>query len=376
MKIRTIILVLAIMMVLFAGLCYGVSQPVQKAFDTVPGKTLNVDLKSGGAILIQGWDKRLVEVTARFRDNSASDWKIDFDKTDEGITVVSRYAGENHKRHSSPSFDIKVPSRFNLEVRTGGGSITIAGVEGEISGKTMGGELKFSRLKGTIDFKTMGGKVTLSDSDVDGKIKTMGGRVLFENVVGDVNGSSMGGSVVYKNVKPRSGKSGGKVVAISTMGGAINVSDAPYGAKVNTMGGDIHIKSAGNFIKAKTMGGDIIVDSIDGWITATTMGGRVEVVMTGDPDKGERNVTLSSMGGDISLTVPAGLAMDIDLELCFTKRSSQDYKIISDVDLQVGESGQWDSSKRKYIHGKGKTGAGTHKIKIKTVNGNIVLKEK
>ena len=73
------------------------------------------------------------------------------------------------------------------------------------------------------------------------------------------------------------------------MGGSINVSDAPHGAKVTTMGGNIQIKSAARFIQAKTMGGNIDVDEIDGWIKATTMGGNVNATMTGDPEKGERH---------------------------------------------------------------------------------------
>ena len=125
------------------------------------------------------------------------------------------------------------------------------------------------------------------------------------------------------------------------------------------------------------MGGDITIDAIDGWVSSTTMGGDVTVTMTGDPAKGKRDVNLTSMGGDITLTVPSGLSTDIDLEIEYTKKSHKDYKIISDFDIQQKHTDEWDNRKgsaRKYIYGKGKIKDGKNKIKIKTINGNIVLK--
>jgi len=350
---------------------------LEKAFDVKPGQTLDIDLKSGGSVSVTGWEKNTAAIKVHFKDGSAKDWKIDFNLDGEGLDISARSTYNQKGHFESPSFDINVPSRFNLKIRTMGGKITLDNLNGDFSGKTMGGDLKLSRLKGTIDLKTMGGAVVLEDSDIDGKVKTMGGRVLLEDVTGDVKGSSMGGNVIYKNVKPRSGESTGKVVHITTMGGAINVSDAPQGAKVSTMGGNIHIKSAGQFILAKTMGGNIDVDEIDGYIKATTMGGNVNVSMTGDPAKGDRHVTLSSMGGDITLLVPAELSMDIDLVLSYTDRSSRNYKIISDFDIQQSKTDEWETKKgspRKYIYGKGKTKDGKHKIKITTINGNIILK--
>lgn len=353
--------------------------PMEKSFDVKPGQTLDIDLKSGGSITVNGWEKNKAAVTVHFKNGGAKDWKIDFDQNSEGLEISARYTYSHKGHYKSPSFEINVPSRFNLKIRTNGGKITLDNLDGNFSGKTMGGNLELSRLKGTIDLKTMGGEVVLEDSDIDGKVKTMGGRVLLEDVVGDVKGTSMGGNVIYKNVKSRSGKSTGKVVQITTMGGAINVSDAPHGAKVTTMGGNIQIKSAAKFIQAKTMGGNIDVDEIDGWIKATTMGGNVNVTMTGDPEKGERHVTLSSMGGNITLYVPRDLSMDVYLELSYTKRSAQNFKIISDFDLQQTRTTEWETKKgspRKYIYAKGTIKGGKHSVKIKTINGNITLKRK
>jgi hypothetical protein len=375
MIVKKIIFVLLLVLLVFFGFS---REPFKKELPIEPGKTLEVNLKSGGSLHITGWEKQQAAVTVNFKNGNDSDWDITVDKRSEGIYLETRYKDSHSKKSGGIDVEVRVPKRFDLKLKTMGGGITIDEIDGEISGKTMGGELRLSHLKGNIDLKTMGGEITLTDSDIDGKVKTMGGRVLLENVVGDISGSSMGGNVIYKNVKSRSGKSTGKMVKISTMGGAINVSDAAHGADVHTMGGDIHIKSAGEFIKAKTMGGDIEVDSINGWISATTMGGNITVTMTGDPAQGKRDVHLNSMGGDITLTVPAGLSMDIDLEIEYTKDCKKECQIRSDFKIQQEKTREWETGKgspRKHIYGKAKIKDGKHQIKIKTINGNIILKE-
>ena len=372
---KIILMLLMIFLIVFAGFS---KETIRKEFKVEKGKKLDVNLKSGGEISITGWEKNRVTVRVHFRDSTPDQWDIEFNESSSGIKIESVYKSKWKNRHSSPGFEIQVPVQFDLKLKTMGGGIKIEHVEGEINGKTMGGDLILQHLKGEIDLKTMGGEIILRDSDLDGKLKTMGGRVLFENVTGDVTGTSMGGNVIYKNVKTRKGQSTGKMVKISTMGGAVNVSHAPEGADVHTMGGNIHIKSAAKFIKAKTMGGDITIDSIDGQVKAHTMGGDVDVTMTGNPQEGTRDVKLSSYGGEITLTVPAGLSMDVDIELAHTKDARKKYRIISDFDLELEETDTWDrnsGSPRKYIYGKAKIAGGQHKIKIKTINGNIYLKK-
>ncbi|MCP5108719.1 MAG: DUF4097 domain-containing protein [bacterium] len=378
---KFILMLLMILFVAFFTLAGQTGEALRKEFDVEKGKRLEVNLKSGGAITIAGWEKEKAAVTVHFEKTTPGEWDTRFDQSGGGLKITCTYKEkkrDKRKQRSSPRFDIRVPVSFDLKLKTMGGAIEIDHVEGEIKGTTMGGALKLRHLKGNIRLKTMGGEITLTDSDLDGKVTTMGGRVLVENVTGDIKGVSMGGNVIYKNVKNRSGVSSGKIVKISTMGGAINVSEASEGADLHTMGGGIHVKSAKKFVKAKTMGGDIGIDAVDGGVKAVTMGGDITVTMTGDPNKGERDVNLVSMGGDITLTVPAGLSMDVDIKLTYTKNAKKRYKIVSDFSLEQEKTGKWEIGKgtpRKYIYGKAKIAGARHKIKIKTVNGNIYLKK-
>lgn len=166
------------------------------------------------------------------------------------------------------------------------------------------------------------------------------------------------------------------VVKIAKGGGAIVVDDAPHGADVQTGGGKIYVKSARQFVEATTGAGDIVVDAVDGSVQATTGSGNVSVTMVGNPAAGGRDVSIASSSGDVTLVVPAGLDMNLDLRLAYTQTKNQ-FRIVSDFPLSQRETDQWSSEEgtpRKYIFGTGQIGTGRNQIKIHTVNGNIYLK--
>ncbi|MCI0413297.1 DUF4097 domain-containing protein [bacterium] len=355
---------------------FAFAAEVHQEFQVDPGKKLNLDLKTGGKIRIEGWDKAVVSVNGFVKGRDRDNTEVQIEQTPGGIDVRTRFRGGYDHYDASGEFDIRVPYRFDVEIESMGGGVTIHNVEGEFEGSTMGGALNLSGLKGRISLSTMGGGISLTQSHLDGEVSTMGGQVLIEAVTGNVKGSSMGGKVIHKRAGA-DGKPSGEV-NISTMGGELNVDEAPSGAKLNTMGGDIHVGSAKDHVSAKTMGGDVRIDSIDGWVRAETMGGNVKVTMTGDPSKGNRDVELLSMSGDIELTVPSNLPMILDLELAYTKNRSGRYSIKSDFPLKTEETEEWDyedGSPRKYIYGSGKVGAGTHRVRIRTINGDIILRK-
>ncbi|MBI2212930.1 MAG: DUF4097 family beta strand repeat protein [Acidobacteria bacterium] len=372
-------LVMAAMIVAAAIGAEALAPLQERKFDVSAGQTLEIDLETGGSIRITGADANVVVVKSIARGNNAGEFDLRVERTKNGVSIESEYEGSRRHWSGGVDLDITVPRRFNVELETTGGGITIQGVDGELEGSTMGGALDLKNVKGTVKMSTMGGGITLTDSEVDGELSTMGGRVVFRNVKGDVKGSSMGGDVVYDNVTRSNGATSNKPVEISTMGGDISVESAPAGANVSTMGGDIEIASAAGRVKAKTMGGTIEIQALDGGGVATTMGGDVEVRMVGDPSAGDRSVELESMGGDITLVVPDGLSMDVEIEISYTKHSARNFKISSDFSIAVSETPEWDykgrSGGRKVISGKGTVAGGKNKIRISTVNGDVTLKK-
>ena len=430
MKRISVLVVASLLLCLFvADAAAAKDRIIKKKFEVEDGGRLELDLETGGSLEISGWSNDLVAVEIRIGGRDRDDVDIEFDESRSEIQVRSSFGGRRNRKIDL-EFEIMVPERFDISIDSNGGAIGISGIEGRFKGKTLGGAIELANLKGDVRLKTYGGSIKVEDSELDGKVETMGGSIAIEDVVGDLKGSTMGGKVTYRNVKSRSGEDDaviamhtmggdieadytgrdvraktmggdidvssdedvhattmggdvdvarGKKVEVMTFGGDINVDEAPAGAKVRTMGGDIKIRSAGRFVRATTMGGDIEVDSIDGWVKAKTMGGDVTVAMTGDPDEGERNVEITSMGGDITLEVPKGLSMEFDIELAYTKKKShKNYKIVSDFDMKIERTDKWKrrlGSPRKYIYGTGEVRGGKHRIKIKTVNGNIYIRE-
>lgn len=370
---KTKIILIAILALALSGTT--LADVIDKEFDVSPGQTLEVDLDTGGSVTVRGGAGSKVVVRARLTGRDSSDIDLRVERMKDGVKIESEYKSAWRNHSGGVDLDITVPSRFDLDVETMGGTIEVDGVEGYLEGSTMGGQLDLKNLKGTVEMSTMGGHVKLVSSTVDGEVSTMGGRVELSDVVGNVKGKSMGGNVIYNNVRPAPGAPL-KAVEISTMGGDIEVPSAPGGASVSTMGGDIEVESAAKFVKAKTMGGDITIRDVDGWVEATTMGGDIEVHVTGS--EGDRHIDLSSKGGDVTLVVPAGFSMDVDIEIDYGRRSRDRAKIESDFPIKVEDrkgDGGWHGTDGT-VTGSGSINGGRNKVVIRTIDGTVTLRKK
>jgi DUF4097 and DUF4098 domain-containing protein YvlB len=164
---------------------------------------------------------------------------------------------------------------------------------------------------------------------------------------------------------------------ISRMGGDIEVANVPDGGTLKTMGGNVLIGKAHNDITVTTMGGNIQIDSADASVEATTMGGNIEATLVKGQTPAGHDITLKSMGGEITLTVPKDFPMTVDITLAYTKNNANAYKITESLGLEQTGSKDWDSghgTPRKYLYAKGRIGNGQNHITITTVNGNVTIK--
>jgi len=383
--IRNLPVLLFVKFILFFLLLFGITFPlnseiIQRTVEVSEGETLDVDIRNGGSVDIHGWKKELISIKAFIKGRDAKSCQIEIEEAETGVEVISEFTGRKRRPKYELDLEIFVPEKFNLRIITSSGNVEISHVNGIIKGSTMSGDLLLKNLKGQIRMNTMGGEVLLSDSDLKGRVKTMGGNVSFRNVSGPVKGSSMGGDVVYDNSKPVNLSD--DTVRISTLSGDINVEKAEAGADVHTMGGDIEIEQSKEFVVAKTLSGNIIIKDINGWVKSTTLNGNIEVNMTEKSStlKDNRNdANLISKSGDINLTVPKDLSMEIDIELAYTRNCGKEYRVISDFDLKEEKTDEWDYSDgapKKFVFCSGKTNGGKNKINIKTVNGNIYLKKR
>ena len=366
---------------LAAGVSADAKWDIEKSFSSGAGKTLSINLRSGGDIRVVGVPGDKVNVKVRLTGRDAEDIDVDVQETAGGVEIRSEYNGHRNSVNAGTDVDVEVPSNYNVDLESMGGDIIISNVEGEFEGQTMGGDLDLQNLKGRASLTTMGGDIEVSKSDLEGKVKTMGGDVTLRDVSGSLDGSTMGGDVIQEQSSSTTPSTRSGEKKIHSMGGDLNIDNAPEGATLETMGGDITIRSAKDHVQAKTMGGDIRVDALDGRAKLTTMGGDVEMNMVGDGSQPQKDVEITSMGGDIQISLPANMSASFNLEIEYDNDHERAPKIVSDFPVQITESEGCDSDRDhggrrscRTIHGSGSAGAGTNRVKIRTFDGDIIIK--
>lgn len=161
-------------------------------------KRLTLDLRAGGSVRIVGSQDKVVRIRVTENGRACGDCGVQLEQGSDGIQVHSTRPMASG---AELRFEIAVPEHFDLDLSSGGGAVSIEGVDGTIKGTTEKGELELRRLSGTVDLETKNGDVTLRESYVNGRVHTVGGRVLLEDVSGTVAGSSAKGKVVERRVQ-------------------------------------------------------------------------------------------------------------------------------------------------------------------------------
>ena len=386
-SIITITLMLGVLLAL-APVAQGKGE-LNQEFKVKSGQKIEIEMKEGGSLDVQGWDKNLVKVTCIAHRNALDDWDIEIEETGFGL----RLEAELKSRHiKSNNFEVRlmVPRKFDISTRSGGGGIVITGVTGNFKGKTGGGQILLREVAGHVRLSTGGGWIEIEDSDLNGKVSSGGGGGMVRNVTGNVKVTSGGGAISYENVRNRDGDlrgpgrytddkiSSGTIIQDSA-GGSIRLRQAPEGAIVETGGGDIRILNASRMVKAKTGGGDIRIEIDNGSVKATTGAGDIEVTVVSGLGEGREGIELRTGHGEINVILPADASVELDLDLSYTRNSSRNYEIDSDFDLEIEHTDKWETrhgSPRKHIYGTATVNGGKHKVLIRCVNGDINIEKR
>ncbi|MDQ6768555.1 MAG: hypothetical protein M3Z54_01025 [Gemmatimonadota bacterium] len=386
-----------------ADTTFQLSAPAQN------GGTLTLNLKTGGRVVILGWDKPRVSVRAGLGGRDWRETRVTLERTGDGARLESRYSVSRNNQNSRNAFEINVPRNFNVSISSAGGALTITGVNGVFTGETGGGEITIDRSSGQAHLQTGGGDIQVSNSHLNGNVSTGGGVVRMENVTGNLNGATGSGPVGYIGKSggvsyigvDTSGKTlgigggigsgvtttttytddsvgdeasfGASGVRMSSGGGAIFLPVAPNGAHVTTGGGAVRVGPSGGEVYASTGGGPIDIGPATGSVYAHTGAGNVTIEVTG---AGTHTVNVTSGKGQVALVLPPDLNATLDLETAYTDNLGHKTNIVGDWPVQTTETPNWDSSQgtpRRYIRARQNIGRGGGVIRVRTVNGNIVL---
>lgn len=330
------------------------------------GQTLTVDLRPGGNVVVIGEDRDDLQLSY---SEEARERGFDLQATQNGQGLVLNGRLEKRLKRFSLTLTIRMPTVANLNLDSSGGNLKISDIQGHLDVGTKGGNVVLRRLQGDIKLKTMGGNISIEDSTLDGSVKTMGGNISLAATQGLVDCETMGGNISLDNQGTIALAGNENPLRVKTMGGNISVGSAPNGIHADTYGGNISVKESGP-AQVETKGGNITFGELDGSINAHTHGGSITVTMVGDPDDGNRDVELSSNGGDIRLTLPSGFSGDFDIQIEQSRRAKRDYQIKSDIPLNIETAG----TSPKRIRATGQSLTGKHRVRIHTSNGDVILK--
>jgi hypothetical protein len=266
-----------------------VSDYQTKTFMVKQGGLLEVDVEPG-AVHIEPWSKDEVSIEAEGIDERHPDRLV---MKQSGNNVSVHYRDSRHQTDRLV-FTINVPSKFNVDIQTSGGSVKQNDVlTGDFKAETKGGSIKIEHIIGKVDVETGGGSVKLEKVEGDARIQTGGGSIETGTVTGTVNAKTGGGSITFR-------ETGGKVSA-STGGGSVKVENAKEWIDISTGGGGVFVRGAKYGAKVKTGGGSIEMEDITGVVNASTGGGSIKCELT-PGEKG--NSTITTGGGDIELSLP------------------------------------------------------------------------
>lgn len=197
------------------------------------------------------------------------------------ITTVNKSYGDSGKRQPRVDLDISVPDnrRFNLQVRTMNGDITLQNVEaiGNIALETGNGELILHRIFGDVEGKTLNGAVRVREVQGGVSLSTSGGNMDAWDVSGALQLTTAVGHI--------SAVRSGDDLSLSTKNGNVNIDGARMKVQAESLNGIIGIRAA-------EVGGD--------WDVYSAVGD-IDLAL---PEEGNYKLDGSSSYGDLTTDFP------------------------------------------------------------------------
>ena len=318
--IRTSFLLFILALTASAASKDNVSQQV----DATPGGRLVVDVDFGTIEVTPGTDDKVALEAHRKVDfgNQAREKEyfsaapITITKDGNVVTVRARSSTPKNRSNLGHSethgqYTIRVPKKFETDLRTDGGDVTASGISGNKTVKTSGGKLVFKDLEGNLNANTSGGSIEVEDCR--GPIK------------------------------------------VETSGGDITVADGTGTLDARTSGGRIEVHSFSGDTEVKTSGGNLNLQRITGKLIGKTSGGSIQALMPADV---VGDVKLQTSAGNIDVSLSTTATVDIDARASVGKIFSRLPFETSDIDSE---------------HLRGKLNGGGNSVKLETSVGNITI---
>ncbi|HET6568857.1 MAG TPA: DUF4097 family beta strand repeat-containing protein [Rhodothermales bacterium] len=291
---------------------------VEKQFTVSADQTLFLTSDLGSVKLTGGsGDQVVVRVLEELQNGASPDafdrFNVDFHQTSRGVEIDGQYdapSGWRSRNQLRVSYEITVPRRSSVDLKTAGGSIAVRSLSGEAHLKTSGGSLEVRDIDGVVQAHTSGGSIRASDLRNGATLETSGGSITASGLTGALKLETSGGSITAENVD-------GTLYA-HTSGGSIRVAPLRGSVQAETSGGSVTAELVGQpdgKIDLSSSGGSVTLHvdpSVHASIDAASSGGRVRLEVPvrgsvernhvrGDLNGGGPVLTLRSSGGGVNI---------------------------------------------------------------------------
>lgn len=268
------------------------------------------------------------------------DFQVDFIEEGKNLKIDGNFITEKqHWRKIADridiGFDVVVPrSRYDIDLKTKNGDITVTDVNGAVECRTANGNLQFQNITGLLYAYTEKGNVRLNKGKGDIKLETLRGDIDISDNTGKVDTVTSGGNLRCTDVV-------GEITGESS-GGFIKIIACKGGAKLDASGGSIDVEN-------------------DGPITAKTIGGSIHANIIGQL---KDDSVIEASGGDITVSLISAVAAKLDAR-------SGGGEIISALPIIRTDKDDAESWKLQgVINGEGPL------MTLRSVGGDIILKSK
>jgi len=218
-----------------------------------------------GTIRVAGTDKDTIDVRVSRRVKHASGSDADRILAEENLVMAQKDNEISISAQEPPSlrsgggwawmrpdvgatYEVDVPRKFDLHLKTSAGDIRVASVQGGINARTDGGGLNFEGVEGDVEGQTQGGGIQATECNGALRVNTKGGGITLDGFAGpSVQATSAGGPITADfAASPKSDSSlhtGGGSVTVRIPATAMLTLDAHAGGgKVKT---DLEVQAEG-----------------------------------------------------------------------------------------------------------------------------------
>jgi DUF4097 and DUF4098 domain-containing protein YvlB len=307
---------------LLANLAFGFTDTVTKEFEVGEGGTLYLESDLGSiSVKSSGSNQVRIVVTRKIKSGLDDDVdailkRLDMQFRQSGNDVhvdvdYDRPMGgffDSGRRQLNLHFEVEVPSVFNIDLKTAGGSISVDDLQGTVRVKTSGGSITLGQILGPVWANTSGGSISLTASKGDADLRTSGGSLTIGDVEGTIEGHTSGGSITVEEARGN--------VDVSTSGGGIKVNEVAGDLSASTSGGSITAylsRQPQSDCRLTTSGGGInvyLLKDVNVTVDAATSGGHVStdfpVTVQGKLEKSKLQGKINGGGPELYLRTSGG----------------------------------------------------------------------